>query len=426
MYKKFYLFLSILFLSHNNIIIAAIAGGGFLDPSFGYLGTSTFTIGDNSYAYSTALQSNQKIVAAGFAIISATDHSAVTRLDTNGSLDATFGYLGTTTFLIGNSSQAASIAIQNIDQKIVTAGIATFGATNHCAVTRLNTIGSLDSTFGYLGTTTFLIGDYSQANSIAVQNTDQKIITSVSATFGATNLSAVTRLDINGSLDATFGYLGTTTFLIGSDSNALSVAIQNIDQKIIVAGISGLAGAVTRLNTNGSIDTSFGYLGTTTIAFNNGFTCYSAAIQNDHKIVVAGDTQIGATAYFGVTRLNTDGSLDTSFGSNGSTTFFPNAACLSVAIQDDQKIVVAGATTDTNKLAIARLNPDGSLDTIFGSGGTAIITIGSQYVSGFKLCIQDDGKLIVSGRSSNISSVVARLTASGIIIPGPIIMATCS
>jgi uncharacterized delta-60 repeat protein len=121
----------------------------------------------------------------------------------------------------------------------------------------------------------------------------------------------------------------------------------------------------------GDLDPTFGVGGTVTVS---DLTIFAMALQPDGKIVVAGVS----VDVFGLARLNPDGSLDASFGTGGLvTTDFGAAfeAAYAVALLPDGRIVAAGTAGEsgrTRELALARYNPDGSLDASYDSDGRVI------------------------------------------------------
>ena len=172
-----------------------------------------------------------------------------------------------------------------------------------------------------------------------------------------------------------------------------------------------------------SLDTSFGNNGTQVGVFppnspNSLATSRANAIalQSDGKIVLAGTkTPIGTGSEFGLTRINPDGSLDTTFGANGVTaTDFVNPpynlsstydAILAIAIQTDDKIVAVGNTSNFDlynflDVAIARYNADGTLDTSFGVGGKVFTDFGGFSDSATDVKIQNDGKILICGKTN--------------------------
>jgi uncharacterized delta-60 repeat protein len=220
------------------------------------------------------------------------------------------------------------------------------------------------------------------------------------------------RYNTNGTLDTTFDSDGKVTTAIGSGTDvAYSVALQS-DGKIVVAGYSNNGSnfdfALVRYNTDGSLDTSFDSDGKVTTEVGSGNDGgESVAIQSDGKIVVAGYSYIGSNNDFALARYNTDGTLDTSFDSDGKVTTAIGVSvnyAKSVAIQSDGKIVAAGYNTGSNNdLALARYNTDGTLDTSFDSDGKVTTAIGSNDRA-YSVAIQSDGKIVAAGNSNNGSN----------------------
>lgn len=216
-----------------------------------------------------------------------------------------------------------------------------------------------------------------------------------------------------GSLDLTFSADGKVTTNLGnSDNKVQSVAIQS-DGKIVVAGYSGGSPtyrdfALVRYNTNGTVDSTFGSAGKAITAVGGGDGAYSLAIQNDDKIVVAGNNKIGGVVDFALVRYNSDGSLDSTFDADGKvTTDFGNAAdyCYAVAIQNDGKILAAGLSSNGPNMdfALARYQANGKLDSTFNFNGKAITNFNFNSVGKF-VAMQNDGKILVSGFCNNGSN----------------------
>jgi uncharacterized delta-60 repeat protein len=265
--------------------------------------------------------------------------------------------------------------------------------------------GSLDSSFDSDGKVITVFGASNEsANSIAIQG-DGKIVVAGASNNGANNEFAVARYNTNGSLDSSYDSDGKVTTTIGSNAEAYSVAIQS-DGKIVVAGNTNIGGrdtiAVARYNTDGSLDSSFDSDGKVTTTIGEADYATSVVVQSDGKIVVAGSSATGGNSDFALIRYNSDGSLDSSFDPAitpiGSSSDFGN----SVAIQSDGKIVVAGSSNNgsDNEFAVARYNTDGSLDSSFDSDGKVTTAIGSGDFA-FSAAIQSDGKIVVVGSSNN-------------------------
>ncbi|WP_269780358.1 Ig-like domain-containing protein [Methylobacterium sp. Leaf118] len=210
----------------------------------------------------------------------------------------------------------------------------------------------------------------------------------------------------------TFAGGGTGKILtpVGASWDTAYSAMLQADGKIVVAGQGwGSNGsydfAVVRYNADGTLDTSFGTDGKIfTPVGTSSVEGRSVTVQADGKIVVAGyGYGINDSADFGVVRYNADGTLDTSFG-DGGTILTPVGTsddfAYSVTVQTDGKIVVAGngyGSGGDADFAVVRYNVDGSLDTGFGTGGKILTPVGASYDEGRSVMVQADGKIVVAG-----------------------------
>ena len=222
------------------------------------------------------------------------------------------------------------------------------------------------------------------------------------------------------SLDPTFGSAGITSTAFGSYGAAAKVVVQ-ADGRIVTAGQDALGDfALARYTATGALDTSFNGTGkvTTTPSGSCSGQARALALQADGKIVVAGTScpNFTSTRNFTVYRYNTDGSLDTSFGSSGKATvnFYAGASeAFAVAVQGGS-IWVAGYAG--SGFALARLTSSGTLDYSFGSGtGTVTSAVGTSSAFANSLVIQADGKPVLAGYASSGGTVFAltRYTANG-------------
>jgi uncharacterized delta-60 repeat protein len=238
----------------------------------------------------------------------------------------------------------------------------------------------------------------------------------------------------DGDLDKAYGSGGVqTTNLQGLGGRAHAVAIQP-DRKLIIGGVGHTSGffggndfALVRYNLDGTLDTSFGTGGKVlTDFFHYQDEIHDLAIQFDGKIVAVGRARRAedAAIFFALARYNPDGSLDSTFGSGGKVTTDVNGYALAVVIRPDGKIVVAGRSdsssgTDVN-FALARYNVNGSLDETFGSGGLVLTDFGGFDVAN-DLILQPDAKLIAvgvkNGDASRNNYALARYTSDGNLDP---------
>jgi uncharacterized delta-60 repeat protein len=210
-----------------------------------------------------------------------------------------------------------------------------------------------------------------------------------------------------GDLDTSFGNGGKVTTPIGATIDFLDALAVQPDGKIIAVGgsFNGLDYdfAVVRYNENGTLDTSFGIGGkvTTPVGTNTTDGAADVALQPDGKIVVAGGSgMFSGGGNFGLVRYNADGSLDTSFGTGGKVVTpvvgqgSDNASA--VAILPGGKILAAGVAS--SNYALVRYNPDGTLDTSFGTGGKIITNHGSGG-NLLGMTLQPDNKIVERSRS---------------------------
>ena len=380
---------------------------GQLDTTFGQNGI--VTIAGESFAYSVAIQSDGKIVAAGYSDNGSDLDFAIIRYNSDGALDNTFGTNGIVITSVGASGDyATSIAIQS-DGKIIAAGNSYNGSDNDFAVVRYNSNGSLDNTFGTNGIVITSVGDSSDyANSIAIQS-DGKIIAAGNSFNGSDDDFAVVRYNSNGALDNTFGTNGIVITSVGDSSDyARSIAIQS-DSKIIAAGYSYNGSdfdlALVRYNSNGSLDNTFGTNGIviTSVGDSSDYA-RSIAIQSDSKIIAAGYSYNGSDYDFALVRYNSNGALDNTFGTNGVVTTDVGAAeyyANSIEIQSDGKIIAAGNSFNGSNfdIALVRYNSNGSLDNTFGTNGVVTTDVGTEGDYATSIAIQSDEKIIVAGGS---------------------------
>jgi uncharacterized delta-60 repeat protein len=363
----------------------------------------------------------------------------------SGALDPTFGAGGKVLTDFGAGEEIASdLAIQS-GGKIVAAG--NFGpnedALGDFALARYNPDGTLDPTFNGTGK---VLTDFSGsgsddiASSVDVQSDGKIVVAGYSYASGTSYDFALARYNPDGTLDPTFNGTGKvlTDFSgSGSDDFASALAIQR-DGKIVVAGYSTASGtsydfALARYNPDGTLDPTFNGTGKVLTDFGgSGLSldvASSVAIQPDGKIVGAGESRSDVSptfSSFALARYNPDGTLDPTFNGTGRVlTDFSGPgsgeAVVAVAIQPDGKIVAAGNSSGRSwDFALARYNPDGTLDPTFNGTGKVLTDFSGSgsYDFAHALAIQPDGKIVVAGESepsgqSYSDFALARYTSRG-------------
>lgn len=258
--------------------------------------------------------------------------------------------------------------------------------------------GDLDSTFDSDGRAVTDMGGGDEANAVAQQADGKLVVVGTSD-----DDFAVARYETDGSLDTSFSDDGKVITDIGGSDEGNGVVIQQ-DGKIVVAGRSGQNFALARYNPDGSLDTSFdsdGILSLSTDSLGGNFGAangVAVAIQPDGKIVVAGSIKQGEPKKFALVRFLSDGRLDVSFEGDGFATsqFQPGGLAdeeiKAIAIRSDGKIAAVGEYK-SGQFALARYNPDGTLDAGFGSNGRA--TADRKVTTGRGVDWQSDGSVIV-------------------------------
>jgi len=368
--------------------------------SFAQTGTldESFKVGSgaNGNIHATAIQSDGKIIIGGdFTTYDGKDSKRIARLNTDGSLDSSFD-VGT-----GFNGLVNSLAIQNNGKILIGGSFFNYNGHIRSRIARLNTDGTLDTTFKLKS------GANNTVFTISIQNDGKIIIGGQFTTFNNIVNKGITRLNPDGSLD---DFFNTKT---GASDIVYSTSIQS-DGKIIIGGSFDYytfisRKGIARLNSDGSLDNSFN---PGSGAFGNVRT---TSLQNDGKIIIGGTFKsYNGTSINGLARLNTDGSIDNSFNpGTGATEPFIETS----AIQSNGQIIIGGLFTTyngTSRNRIARVNTDGSLDLSFNPGIGA-----NNFVR--SISIQDDGKIIIGGEFTGYNGThryrIARLFVPGVSVP---------
>ena len=376
-----------------------------LDGSRDVTFTTNTGTGFNNFVYSVAIQSNGKIVVGGdFTQFSGSAVSYLIRLNADGTKD--------TSFTATVNGYVNSIVVQ-LDNKIVIGG--GFTQLNGSAVkyiARLNSDGTPDTAF----TASVGSGFNFDVNALALQS-DGKILAGGAFTqFQGGGPAYVARLNADGTKDSTFaGNVGS-----GLNLDVYSIALQSTGKIVIGGAFTQLGSAsakyLVRLNTDGTNDAAF------TSALGTGLdsTVYALDAQSNDKVVVGGVfTTLAGTGAGYAARLNSDGSPDTAFLSTIGAGF--NSDVYSVVVQPDDEILLGGTYVQLGgTLAghVARLNTDGSTDTVFASN------VGPAFNGDvYAMAVQSDGKVVAVGSFTQYNGVttnrIARFDASaGQVNPG--------
>jgi uncharacterized delta-60 repeat protein len=332
-----------------------------------------------------AARAATRAVGGTIAVLAAVSLAVAPSLASGATVDGTFGTGGSVTVPFGSTAGAAAVVVQP-DGRIVTAGQTTVDGSTRIIATRMYATGALDPSFGSGGITTVSINGGAGMDSgagLALQS-DGKIVIAGDGNatiYGPMSFAAV-RLTSDGALDPAFGNGGTATVNIGGVQSIANAVVVQSDGKLVLAGTAQMSNkefAAARLNANGTLDQTFGTLGTTVLSPSGG--AWGLALQRDGKLVLAGQAdyanpQIANAQQFMAARLTSSGRVDTSFGRRGIVMLPIGGTSLGfgVAVRSDGKLVLAGiAWTDTCLNSTARLTSSGALDSSYGSRGIASV-----------------------------------------------------
>ena len=315
-------------------------------------------IGFNGDVYTLARQSDGKVIAGGaFTNYSGSTSTRLVRINTNGTLDATFN-VGTA----GATNLIQDLALQT-DGKIIVGGQFTTysgSSTSTTRLMRLNTNGTLDLTYN----TGVGLNSYTLT---VLPTADGKVLAlGVFTTYSGSTVNYITRTNANGTRD--------TTFNTGTGFNSFGyTAVTQSDGKYIVGGsFSTYSGSsanrgIARLNTDGTLDLTFN----DGAGFNQ--LVSAVAMQSDGKIIAGGNfTTYSGSSINRIARLNSNGTLDTTF--NVGTGIDTQVATNGITVDADGIIYCVGNFTTYSGSAvqgIVAINPNGTINQTFYSGLTA-------------------------------------------------------
>lgn len=428
----------LVFLALTQLAVSSAATTSFagdLDPSFGAGGVLVHSLGEGQGAGvgGVAVQPDGKIVVAG----GSTGTFLLARYLPNGSPDPSFGDGGYVQTHFPDWALPRAVALQP-DGKIVLAGASVpvpvdvngVEVTSQFTLARYNPNGSLDTSFGTDGITTTIIpepertGWSADANAVAILPNGE-ILAAGSAGYDAfppLSSFALVRYTPDGSLDPSFGEGGIVqTAFSGYDY--LSGIVVQPDGKVVATGTSFGPGhgidfetmALARYESDGSLDHTFGTAGKVTTAHKLRYSGGPSTLQHG-EILVAGYTRVNGVSndFPVIARYTASGRLDSTFGErgfaeitrvNGDSTHegIPNV----VLAQNDGKILIGAANS------VARLLPNGRLDTSFGRRG--IVSFGNQVS---RLALQTDGKILVGGGLGNAWTLDRLSGGNNCVVPG--------
>jgi uncharacterized delta-60 repeat protein len=270
--------------------------------------------------------------------------------------------------------------------------------------------GDLDPRFGNGGVvqTDFSGGD-DYGFGVKVQSDGKTVVVGQSGVYPLFH-TALTRYNKNGILDQTFGTGGKVVAALDAGGDGSTAIAFQPDGKIVTAGSVihnnfVVAFVTARFNPDGSLDQTFGTNGSVQTTFGDSATeGNEVLLQADGKIIVVGFTGAGSYSSlnnFALVRFNSDGSLDQSFGAGGKVKSARGVAT-SAVLQADGRILVSGTydTGSSRGFMLARYNSNGTLDGTFGNAGVTKTAIGSGEAFSFGIGLLSDGRIVLGGYSA--------------------------
>ena len=375
--------------------VARLNADGSVDTSY-VVDTSA---GFNGHVTCLAAQADGKVLAGGqFTAVNGVSHVGVVRLNSDGTLDDTFG---ASAYSVAASytyfEYVHGILVQSDGKVLLSGAFTQIDGAAAPGLARVNADGSLDTAFNPVLESAAIV------EAVALQADGKVLVAGGTVGTGPVFQPFLVRLNTDGSVDASFS-------ISLADGNGVSSLAVQADGKILAGGINLFGGAaqdLVRLNSDGSVDTGFAAAVADSGVGPYGVRCL--AIQADGKILIGGDfSMVDGMVMNGFSRLNADGSVDTSFNAyaNGTTAILAEA---------DGTIVIGGTfvfVDNETRNGLAHLNADGTLDPFLplevGVTGTGSVAALAQ---------QPDGRLVVGGHFTSLDGVahnqIARFSNGG-------------
>jgi uncharacterized delta-60 repeat protein len=342
----------------------------------------------------------------------------VLRLLPDGQPDPSFGTGGEAApgFAAASFGVVGALALDDAGRAVV-AGLPEVPGANLFGVLRFTPTGLKDAGFGMAGEAMvdFPPADAAFVEDVMVASNGRIVAVGKQGALHPPVRFALARLRADGTLDPAFGVGGrvTTEFPTHPQWSEAAAVAEDSAMRVIAAGhvldpddvATTIAMAVSRYRVNGQLDVGFGTDGRVVVEFDMVSQAQAVVVDDQDRVIAGGCVLVpGFKAQgFALARLNTDGSLDESFGEDGRVvTPIDGSGCINdLAIDTEDRIVAAGwvdVDGAGQRFALARYRPDGSLDAGFGDGGTVTTTFPDQSNSfGEAVDIDGEGRIFVAG-----------------------------
>ncbi len=387
------------------LVSSASAVSDPLDPTFGVGGKATIDRGspyDELYDIES-LPDGSSLVAVSVWRYPTQQEFAVMRLQSNGSVDTSFGDGGTAVADIGGNYDYLRRIFPLADGRTLAVGYSiTSGA--HPSLARFEANGDLDSSFGAGGKVVDTASPLGQVRTAALVGDSGVAVVGSTGTYPYD--LGVSRYEANGRLDTSFAIGGSRIFDFGFAEYAAGIVADAAGRLTIVGtqfGADAPDVLVARLTSGGAIDTSFGSGGTRSVNVPDRFIPSAVALQQDGGILLAGQLQRYPALLGAVVRLDATGALDTSFGDGGVVVVPSSGYMADIDLRGDGSIVVAGsAGTVSADFVVALLDEDGSFDPSFSDDGVHTTDFFGEEDAVTALSLGPRASVIVAGRADRL------------------------
>lgn len=390
----------------EDFTVLAYLSNGQLDPAFngGVVNIDLQTISEDSFG--VTLQTDDKIILTGSTGDNASaEKLTLLRLLPNGFPDSSFSDDGISTVDFTNSNGEFLRKIKVLDDgKILAAGtLSRFTAPNAHLLARYDANGAIDTTFGSNGYVFTQTSDFTELDDLEVQ-ADGKIVISGRIDLEVEPIQLVRYLE-DGALDPTFGTNGTVNIPFHNRILSTDIAIQPDGKIVVAATLQIFEGEnfydllLLRCNPDGSLDTTFGSDGIVVVDFDGGESAADVVLQSDGKIILLSS--------FYAARFNSDGSLDLSYGSAG-VSIIDSFGATTALLQPDGSLLIGGsaqhAQSFNSDFGIVRLLPNGSLDPGFGTNGLVVLDLGEDSDQIVEMALLADGRIVAAGTENFLNT----------------------
>lgn len=377
----------------GRLYVARAHADGSLDAAF----ESLFQSLSGSHVQTILRQPDGKTLLGGeLVLFDGLVVGRLVRVDGTGMRDATFNP-GT-----GASSTVRDATLLPDGRALICGNFRTYNGQRRSRVARLNVDGGLDPAFDPAA------GANGEVRALAPLPDGRALIAGAFTTYAGINCRRMARLNTDGSLDTSFGAS------VGPNGTVMSIALQPDGKAILVGAFDAFSfiprSGIVRVHVDGSLDSSFapgaGATGSSGVG-----TVYQVSLEADGRILIGGSfTRYGNALRNRIARVLPDGGVDASFDSSAG----PNGTVFCFARQADGRVLVGGSFTSSHGLSrprVARLEADGSLDTSFDPG------VGPDGTYVLSIALQPDGSVLISGDFDAYAGVprrgIARLHADG-------------